>query len=429
VHEPAPADDARPFRLFSVPVISWALFDFANTIFSFAVITRYFNDWIIDERGNPDWYVAVMGFVVGLVLVVALPALGAISDQVGRRLPFLAAATTVCVALTASLTFVDSTGAALVIAGIAIFAYQIALSMYDPTLALVAPPQRQGSVSGLGVGIGYLGTIAAILILIPLVPDDHNQRAFLPTALLFAVFAIPIFVFVREPRRTHSGARRTIGAALTQIVVTAGHVRREQRDVGRFLIARFLYVDAIATVIAYMAVYMGRVGDFSGAEKNVVLLLATVFAVISGFTCGRYVERLGPKRVLVAVLVLAVATLLIAAITGSAGLVWVLGPAIGVTLGGVATSDRVFMLRLSPPDVRGEYFGIYNLVGKLSAGIGPLVLWAGTIWLLHDQGDWSKLDASRAALAMLAVAVVAGLFVLRPLSDHDRNRPLLAEQV
>ena len=419
-----------PFRLFSRPVISWALFDFANTIFSFAVITRYFNDWIIEERNNPDWYVAVMGFVVGLFLVVALPALGALSDRVGRRLPFLAVSTITCVLLTASLGFVGSTGVALAVAGLAIFSYQIALSMYDPTLAIVAPPEHHGSVSGFGVGTGYLGTLVALPILTYLVADGHSEQAFLPTAILFGVFAIPIFLFVREPRSSTATANaQSIGhvlrAALTQIVATVGHVRRDQRDVGRFLIARFLYVDAIATVIAYMTVYMTRLGGFTKGDKTIVLGLATIFAVLSAFICGRLVGRYGPKRVLFAVLTIAIATLVSAAATGSASLVWVLGPAIGVTLGGVATSDRVFMLRLSPPDVRGEYFGIYNLVGKLSAGIGPLVLWAGTIWLLHDQGSWSKLEASRAALAMLAVAVVAGLWVLRPLSDHDRNAPLL----
>ncbi len=120
------------------------------------------------------------------------------------------------------------------------------------------------------------------------------------------------------------------------------------------------------------------------------------------------------------ILIFATAILLVAGITGSAALVWVLGPAIGITLGGVWTSDRVFMLRLSPPELRGEFFGIYNLVGKLSSGFGPLVLWGGTVWLLHDSAGWTKLDASRVALVVLALAVVAGLWVLRPLSDEAR---------
>ncbi|MCW2960204.1 MAG: major facilitator superfamily 1 [Thermoleophilia bacterium] len=415
--------DPRVFRLFSRPVVAWAFYDFANTIFSFAVITRYFNEWVIDQQGRPDWHVGVMGFIVGLVLIAAMPALGAISDQLGRRLPFLAVFTTLCVLATVSLGMISSVTAALVMAGFAIFAFQLSLSMYDPLLATVAPPEHHGAVSGFGVGLGYVGVLIASILLTIIVPENDLQQAFLPTAILFAVFAVPIFIFVRErrPQRARTSSTGAIvRGALQQVVRTARHIRSDHRAAGRFLIARFLYVDATATVIAYMTVYMGRVGDFSKGDKTAVLGLAMVSAALSAFICGRLVERVGPKRVLSGILVLAATTLLIAAATGSPTLVWVLGPAIGATLGGVATSDRVFMMRLTPPELRGEFFGIYNLVGKLSSGIGPLVLWGGTIWLLHDQGSASVLDASRVALAMLALAAIAGLLMLRPLSDAPR---------
>ena len=97
--DPAPQSQ---FHLLSRPVLAWALYDFANTIFSFAVITRYFNEWVIEQNGRPDWHVGLMSFVVGIVLLTAMPAIGAISDQLGRRLPFLAAFTLACVAATGS---------------------------------------------------------------------------------------------------------------------------------------------------------------------------------------------------------------------------------------------------------------------------------------------------------------------------------------
>ena len=423
----APLDaPSRPFRLFSAPVLGWAFYDFANTIFSFAVMTQYFNKWVIEDQGRPDIHVGIMGFIVGLALVVVMPAMGAISDQLGRRLPFLAAFTLACIGATGVLGSIDDVTIALVIAGFAIFSFQLALSMYDPLLATVAPEEHRGVVSGLGVGLGYLGVLIGSQVLAVIVSSagDDRQAAFVPTAILFAVFSIPIFVFVREPRPATRAAADKLSVivrrALGQLAATTTHIRREQRDVGRFLIARFLYVDAIATVIAYMTVYMGRVGDFTTQQETIVLGSAMLAAAIGAFISGRLVEAHGPKFVLQWILRIATVTLLTAAISGSDELVWVLGPAIGVTLGAVWTSDRVFMMRLSPPEVRGEYFGIYNLVGKLSSGIGPLVLWGGTIWLLHDNGSWSELDASRVALGMLALAVVAGLWVLRPLADHVR---------
>ncbi len=418
---------ATPFRLVSAPVLGWAFYDFANTIFSFAVMTQYFNKWVIEDNGRPDFHVGIMGFIVGLALVFVMPAMGAVSDQLGRRLPFLAAFTLACIGATGVLGSVDDVTVALVIAGVAIFSFQLALSMYDPLLATVAPEEHRGVVSGLGVGLGYLGVLIGSQVLAAIVSSagDDRQAAFVPTAILFGVFSLPIFLFVRERRPADHPGRTDawsliIRRALGQLAATTGHIRREQRDVGRFLIARFLYVDAIATVIAYMTVYMGRVGDFSTQQETIVLGSAMFAAAIGAFISGRLVEAHGPKFVLQWILRIATLTLLTAAISGSDELVWVLGPAIGITLGAVWTSDRVFMMRLSPPEVRGEYFGIYNLVGKLSSGVGPLVLWGGTIWLLHDKGSWNALDASRVALGMLALAVVAGLLVLRPLADHVR---------
>ncbi|MCB0879698.1 MAG: MFS transporter [Thermoleophilia bacterium] len=409
------------FRIFSLPVLSWAMYDFANTIFSFAVITRYFNEWVIEQNGRPDWHVGLMSFIVGIVLLTAMPAMGAISDQLGRRLPFLAAFTLACVAATGVIGAVDSVTVALVVAGLAIFCYQLALSMYDPLLATVAPPAAHGRVSGLGVGLGYVGVLVGSLVLTALVPEDDYQAAFLPTALMFLVFALPIFLFVRErgPRGSRPD-RHVVRAAMRQVVTTVSHIRDEHRATGRFLIARFLYVDAIATVIAFMTVYMDRVGSFSEGDRTLVLGLAMIAAAIGGFVAGSLVERFGPRAVLRGILIIAAITLVVAGVSGSATLVWVLGPAVGITLGGVWTSDRVFMLRLSPPAVRGEFFGIYNLIGKLSSGFGPLVLWGGTVWLLHSRSGWSELAASRAALVVLAAAVLAGLWVLWPLSDEPR---------
>ncbi len=426
-------DTRSTFSIWSRPVLGWAMYDFANTIFSFAVITLYFNEWVIEDHGRPDWNVSVMGLCVALALVLVMPAAGAVSDAFGRRLPFLAVFTAGCVAATAALGFVSSVTVALMVAGIAIFCYQLSLSMYDPLLARVAPLEHRGTVSGLGVGFGYVGVLVGSTALGLIVGDGDKQHAFVPTAILFAVFALPIFLFVREPRtaprdesmRLHQVARHSV----LQVAYTARTIAREHRPVGRFLIARFLYVDAIATVIAYMTVYMDRLGGFSAGDRQLVLAIAMVCAAIGGFVAGRLVERHGPKRVLQGILALAVATLATAGISGSATLVWVLGPSVGVTLGAVWTSDRVLMMRLTPPRARGEFFGIYNLVGKLSNGIGPLVLWSGSLWLLHEHGSWSALAASRLALVLLACAVVAGMLVLRPLSDAGRFADRLPEDV
>ena len=152
---------------------------------------------------------------------------------------------------------------------------------------------------------------------------------------------------------------------------------------------------------------------------DVLLPVATGSAVVGALVAGRLVERFGPKHVLVGILVVFSGTLVAVGATGSTMLIWIAGPVVGISLGGVWTSDRVFMLRLSPERQRGELFGLYALAGKLSSGIGPFVLWGGTVFLLSGATDvMGKPGASRVALVVLAAAALTGVLVLRPLSDR-----------
>ncbi len=410
-------------RGFTRPAVSWALYDFANTIFSYAVVTRYYNEWIIEQRGNPDWVVGAMGAVVSAVLVLTLPVLGALADRRGWRKRFVVASTLVCASATLALAGVTSTGLALVVGGVAILGFTSALAHYDPLLAHVAPPHLQGRISGLGVGLGYVSVLIALPVLGAAVGEGgDNQRAFAPTAVLLLVFALPLFLFVHEDRPAPgaaggAGARRAVTEGVGELRGALALVRG--RAVGRLLVARFLYVDALATVIAYMTIYARRVGGLSGSQLDLLLALSIVFAAAGAFLAGRAVERVGPKRVLTAVLAALVLALLTEAASGSVVLLWLLGPVVGVALGAVWTADRVLMLRLSEPAERGRVFSLYALAGRLSSGVGPLVLWGGVIWLLDDAtGLLGAAGASRVALAALAAAALGGLALLRPIDDR-----------
>jgi UMF1 family MFS transporter len=152
----------RAAPLFTMPALSWAIYDFANTIFSYVVVTRYFTEWIVIDKGQPDAVIGVMTMCVSVTLIVALPWFGAVADHTGRHRPLLTVFTLICVVATASLAVVDGVLPALVIAGLAIFAYNNADAQYEPLLAVVAPPETRNRVSGLGAGIGYLGTLGAL---------------------------------------------------------------------------------------------------------------------------------------------------------------------------------------------------------------------------------------------------------------------------
>jgi UMF1 family MFS transporter len=158
-----------------------------------------------------------------------------------------------------------------------------------------------------------------------------------------------------------------------------------------------------------MAVFATQAIGFSPAEANLVLLSLTVAAVIASLIWGQMVERIGPKRTLMIVLGTWVVGLFVGGIYLSVPTFFIAGILLGAALGGVWTSDRVFMLRLSPPDKVGEFFGLYGLVGKLSAVTGPLLYGFIVNLLLEPLGTVAYQVAIFSLLGLMAI----GFFLLR----------------
>jgi len=417
--------DARPWRLFSAPVVGWVLYDFANTIFSFVVVTRYFNDWIIEERGQPDVFVGLMTAAVSVALLLTLPLVGALVDRTGRHKPVLVGFSLACVTATALLGVVEPVLLALAVGALAIFSFNVADSQYHPLLGVVAPEARRGRVSGIGVGVGFVGSMVALILLGILVDDGEAQTAFLPAAALVGVFALPCYLLVRDrPRTPQEEAAARARSALPPFTQLRASVRRVRgTPQGRLMLARFLYVDAIATALQFLTVYARRTGEFDGDDIDLLLAISIVFAIAGAVGGGLLAERIGPRRVILGTLVMTVGALLAVAATGSGLLLWLCGPLIGVALGCLSAVDRVFLLRLVPEDRRGEDFALFALVGKLSSGFGPLVLWGGTVLVATEVAGLSRFTASRIAVVVLAGAAIAGFLVLRPLRDQPVESP------
>ena len=399
---------------------AWALYDFANTIFSFAVVSGAIGLWLTDvarfgERdGNFLLSVAIV-ISVGLNAIVS-PILGALSDRGGRRLPFLLVFTSLCIAATA---FIASAGptVGLILFVIANFAYQAALIYYDATLKTVSLPETRGRLSGIGVAIGYVGTITVALTIFFL--DVPVEDRFLLSAVLFAVFAIPIFLIVKEASTGDAISRADLAGSMSQVRQTIEHARAVP-GLGRFLLGRFFYSDAVNTVIVVMSVVTVRAMGLTATEANLILLGLTVVAVIASFGWGRLVDRWGPKRTLMAVLWSWAVGLVIGGVSiGIAGplgigLFLVAGGILGSGLGGVQVADRVFMLRLSPPEKLGEFFGIYGLVGKGSQVIGQLLYGLILLWTFDALGN----GAYQVAVLSLLVTMLIGMWLIRPVSDE-----------
>jgi UMF1 family MFS transporter len=413
---------------------SWALYDFANTIFTFAVVSGAIGLYLVDDSrfgerdGNLLLAIAIIASV-GLNAIVS-PVLGALSDRGGRRLPFLFVFTALCVGTTFVIADVPPVVGVLLFI-VANFAYQAALIYYDATLKTVSRPESRGRLSGLGTAIGYCGTVTVGLLIFLLdVPVEDRFRL---SALLFLVFATPIFLFVREPV-----AATSTRLTFTEVVAAFGQLRRSIEHaravpgLGRFLVGRFFYSDAVNTVIVVMSVVTVKVLGVSDATANIILLSLTFVAISMSVVWGWLCDRLGPKRTLVIVLVSWAVGLLIGGVAlgfGADGLApfLVAGAILGSGLGGVQVADRVLMVRLSPSDRLGEFFGLYGLVGKGSQVIGQ-VLYGATIFLLLGT---LGIGAYQVALLSLLVTMFIGLWLIWPVRDDWSGSgevgPLLAE--
>ena len=397
----------------AVEGLSWALYDFANTIFSFAIVSYAMSLWAIrflGEAGGQFWFTFAVSVSV-LINAAVSPVLGAMSDRTGRRKPYLGVFTALAIAPTLVIGFVD-VGIGLLFFAIANFGYQAALIYYDALLPDVARPETRGRLSGVGVALGYLGTIVSGL-LFKLTTDasgDSTAASFLLVGSLFAAFAAPIFLRVRE-RAPRGRPFRVIDAlhSWSQLRSTIAHAR-ETPGLLRFIVGRFFYSDPVNTAIVVMSAFATQAIGFTSSEALNILLLLTVVAVLASFGWGWLCDRIGPKRTLLWVLASWTGGLLLLGLVLDKVPFLVAGAVLGSGLGGVAVTDRLLLLRLARPEQVGEMLGLYGLAGKFSAVIGP-VAYGSIIGLL--LGPMGKAAYQIAILSLLVLMVIGFVIVRR----------------
>jgi len=413
-------------------VVSWVLYDLANTIFSMGVVSMYFSLWIRDQVGAEradSLYGTITAISMGVIFVVS-PLLGAMTDRARRRMPFLVVSTILCVGFTALLAR-SGFWLTTIYFCIANVAYQAGLQFYDAMLPDVSTEENRGRIGGIGVAIGYLGSYIAVGLGLWL-GDDDKALLFTLIAVTFLAFAIPCFLFVRE-RGNPNPRPINLRMALESTRETVRTLTTSQEYPGllRFLIGRIFYTDAINTVISIMTLYTVNVAIGTGLtdaqgqhQAKLIMMSAITFAVIGGFGWGWLADRIGPKRTLAWVLRSWVGVFVLAAAIGIAGLplgaLYVVAAWAGVSLGGVWAADRPYMLRLTPPARVGEFYGLYGMVGRFSAITGPGI-WAVVTWLTVQRMHMLPQVGQGIGILTLLILVGVSYVILEPVSDAPRT--------
>ncbi|HLF60609.1 MAG TPA: MFS transporter [Acidimicrobiia bacterium] len=396
---------------------SWVLYDLANTIFALGVIGRYFPEWLttVDQ---PDSSLALVEAMAGLLVIFLAPWAGARSDVRGARVPTLRITTLIAVGATAGLAAGPIT-MTLILLGIGLVGFNVGSVVYDALLVDVSTPETRGRISGLGVGVGYIGSFIGLGIgVVTLEALGWSFAAtFKVLALAFLVFALPSFVFIKERPAARDTPMPRLRDVPSRIISSWGTARGYDGMI-RFLVGRFLYTDAINTLIGgFLTIFVIEELGLDGQFATRLLGLAIAAAIVGALVGGRLVEVAGPLRVLRAALVLwmiAIASGVAASVTGQTGLAWAIGPLGGLALGATWTADRVVMTRISPPRHLGEFYGLYATVGRFATILGPLT-WA----LVVDGLGWGR----QVAMSALIVFIAAGWWALRLVDDSEREWP------
>jgi len=398
-------------------IISWALYDLANTIFAVNIVTVYFPLWVTIQNSASDKYYIVPFYCSIVLAALALPFFGIISDQYGAHHRFLVIFTLISVICVAIMGLVKHLIIGVVLFAISNFFDQIAGSVFYPALLpKICPPEMIPFVSGLGVAFGYIGTIVAVLSMLVFTTNSHYQNIFIPTAALFFLFAIPSFIFVKVNVNPHKQSilknQKVFSKTMKQFIATI-NLLRQNRPALRFFIAIMLAMNSINCILLNMAVYGKKVLGFQDVALPFFVGFCAVFAFLSALFFGVVTKLKQSKTVLSFILTGWVVFLIMVSLANRKQIFWLIGPVIGILLAGTWTISRAFFIQLAPEERIGELFGLTALAGLCGNIFGPL-MWLSIIKIFESYG----MIKYRIAVFFLAILIAVAVWMLRKVPEN-----------
>lgn len=407
---------------------AWALYDWANSAFATTVLAGFFpvffkTYWAKDLAATESTLrLGLAGSAASLLVAASAPVLGAIADRGGARKRLLAAFAAAGVVATAGLYLVGegAWAAAAAVYVVATVAWSSANVFYDALLVSVAEPRRYDSVSALGFALGYLGggLLFGVNVLMARSPEAFGlsgageavRVSFLTVAGWWAVFTLPLLLLVREARVP--GAASGLAAVRAGFSRLAATLRRlpTLRPVALFLLAYWLYIDGVDTIIR-MAVDYGLALGFPQQSLVTALLVTQFVGFPAALVFGRLGERFGTRRVILAAIAVYAGVTVFGYFMDTVAEFYALAVAVGLVQGGLQSLSRAFFARLVPPEESAEFFGFYNMLGKLAAVLGPLLM--GAVGVLTGS--------PRLAILSILVLFVLGAALLLLVPEPPRE--------
>jgi UMF1 family MFS transporter len=349
------------------------------------------------------------------------PVLGAIADSGGYRKRFLFILAVLGAVATAGLSLIDVGGWpwALALFMLASIGYYSANVFYDSLIVDVSNPRYYSLVSSLGFSLGYFGgaSLLALHVWMLRTPEAFGfadtaqvvKFAFISVGIWWIVFLLPLMFIVREGKPSAIAGGGTVRAAYGALMDTFREISK-YRNVLLFLIAYWLYIDGVFTVI-FMAVNFGQRLGFSSADLVTALLITNFVGFPATLAYGVLGHRFGEKNALYLGLVVYISVACWAAFLDDVRQFYAMAITIGLVQGGVQGMSRALYASLIPPERSGEFFGFYNMLTKFAHILGPFLVFM--VAMFSDEPKY--------ILAALIPLFIAGMVVLtRVKQDGER---------
>ena len=434
---------SKPESIFRKEIIGWSLYDFANTIYSMNIVSLYLKRYIVEDLHKDHLYFDVPFSLSMIFAAILLPALGAISDHAAKKKIFVMLFTFTCCISVGVMAFIPSHLLILILILfiIANFCYEAAQPFYNSLLYSVSDGNQARFVSGFGVALGYIGSVVGMIIVLPFVTGKISipflsnggfTSSFLPTAILFILFSLPLFYWVKEKENIKKSKIKFISAY--KEVWEGIRETKKYPGVLRFLIADYFFEDAVTTVILNIGIYCSVVIGFEESMITTFLIISTVSAVIGSFIIGKLSQNFSLKKMLNMIVIGWIISLLIFIITDNKAIIWVIGSFVGILLGGLWTTSRPMLAELVPRDELGRFYGLFALSGRAAAVVGPLI-WTTILYFFDANrflgqllAEWLDLNQDSAenmpyklGVLSLVFMMAVGLYIFRKVPESKRG--------
>ncbi|OGG24584.1 hypothetical protein A3A79_05370 [Candidatus Gottesmanbacteria bacterium RIFCSPLOWO2_01_FULL_43_11b] len=398
---------------------AWLLYDAGNSFIVSATGGLFLAQWFVLDKGIPEaWY----GFAFSAATVFVLlssPIIGAWSDTLGYRKPFINFFT-IALLLAGSLMIFTTNVAGfgnlfplltLLLFFFVQYTYQLSFLFFNTLLEKLSSKQTLARISGLSTLYNQIAYVLANAILllfamgkITLIGIPGRSQVFLPAVVICTIFSLPLILQFQEKRTVKEGSTRQTSA----LAETIGGIRmlfKKERNVGVFLLGFSFVSDALLTISLYFALVMNELYRMSDVQKLIAISLMYVCAGLIGALLGKVAGRFGMKRSLLFMALMLTGSFTVALLGSNFSVLLVTLIFAGIGWGGFYSLTRAMLIRIAPPARLGEYFGFYSTFERFASIIGPTI-WGVIVTWLAVTGGFRYRIAGITEVVLMVIGIV-----------------------